>query len=176
MRSRRRGRFAQAGQGMIELAFVLPIVLTVILLTLNAEWSIFQVQQLRNAAAAAVRATAINSPSDNPPDIVANCDAKVLQSIRQAAPLLPISSSANLCIPGANTNVLLLHDGSLTICVTADSTVYSPSQVTAVVKDQLPELVPVPLFDLNVTETSDNTVGTAGIPGTVTATPSSICP
>jgi Flp pilus assembly protein TadG len=164
--SRRRQRGAQAGQGLIELALLIPILMAVVLLTINAEWSIFQVQELQDAANGAVRAMLVNGPHDT-----GSCDDKTLSAIRHAAAILPISTAPNqLCSPSpGQTNELVYHDTNLSICITSDPTISSPSHVAVVVTDHLTGLVPISLFNITVTATSETTNGASGVPGTVHA-------
>jgi Flp pilus assembly protein TadG len=171
---RSRQRKSEAGQGLIEVALLLPVLFAVVLLTVDTEWSIFQVQELQDAANGAARATLANGPKDFGGPV---CDQNILPAIRQAAAVLPISSGACLQHPaGGQTNVLQLVDGNLKMCITSNPTIYYPSHVTAVVTDRISGLVPLPIFNLTVTATSETTTGSNGVPGTAQASPDPSCP
>ena len=193
----RRWRSPERGQGMIEVALLLPVLIVVFMLTFDAEWSIFQAQGLHDASAAAVRAALVVpdlSAGGTDQDLAAAtpCDARILNAVRQAAGITSIPNTASLCIPPINnppsctppgapavdhSNVLLYCDGNLSICITADPTVYAPSHVTAVVKDHISGLSVIPLFAAKVTSVSESTTGPTGIPGTASqAQPDPICP
>jgi len=170
-----RRRKTQAGQGIVEVAVLLPVLLMVVLMTIDVEWSIFEVQQIQGAANGAVRAAVINGPSD----VGGTCDKgnKILNAIRQAGSILPLSSGDQLCMPSSTqTDVLALQDGNITICITSYPTVYLPGHVTAVVHDHLSGLVPMPFFNIPATVTSETTTGSGGVPGTAYPSSDPACP